>query len=216
MEDPCPVGGLAHWKAQLLQCADLLAAVPRGQLSIDVLLTVQKLVVPATNPHRGQLRSEPAYVWFNGVMRQELPTPTDAYKMIVATLRQLEDKMASGTVCLDPVDSAADIAFEVLRAHPFMDGNGRVARALAHWLLNQCGYRIIRDPRSYFREHDTFCYDALAIRQCLPPRSSDAGPWNAFFAGLVDYCYEGRAQVGFSIIHADATNRQRDCRSNQA
>jgi Fic family protein len=182
--------GVAPWAAELQQCAEVLAATPRGQLNMNVLITLQLLLVPATNPHRGQVRDQRAFIWFDGVMRQELPGPRAATSMVAETLSDLEDAVASGATCLDPVGSASETAFRVLQAHPFMDGNGRVARALANWVLQNCGFHVIRDPRSYCRARDAAYYEALAIRQGVLPNSSDTDPWCAFFGDLVAECYQ--------------------------
>jgi Fic family protein len=112
--------------------------------------------------------------------------------MAADTLRALDAAVASGVAYSDPVVTASEILFRLLQAHPFVDGNGRVARAVANWVLQQGGYCLINDPRSYCREQKAAYYEALAIRQGLPPHSYDPGPWNAFFSALVSDCYQPR------------------------
>jgi hypothetical protein len=79
-----------------------------------------------------------------------------------------------------------------------VDGNGRLARAMAHWLLDGAGYRLVGDPQKYCRVHKAAYYQALAIRSGLPPHAHDPRPWHAFFAGLVSECYQSPGSPQFA------------------
>lgn len=182
--------GLPPWKSALLKAAELLAAVPRGQLDMEVLITLHSLLVPATNPYRGCVRDSPAVIWLDGVVRQELPAAHKARTMVAESLRALEAAVASGVANVNPIVTATEIVFQLLQAHPFMDGNGRVARAVGNWVLQGGGYCVIGDPQSYCRERKAAYYEALAIMQGVPPHSCDPGPWKVFFAALVADCYQ--------------------------
>lgn len=46
----------------------------------------------------------------------------------------------NGAVELDPVITAGIVHYEIVRIHPFADGNGRVARAVETWMLYQRGF----------------------------------------------------------------------------
>ena len=182
--------GLAPWQASLLQAAELLEAVPRGQLSLEVLTSLQRLLVPASNPYRGRLRDQRVVIWLDGLVEQELPAAPAACAMAAETLLSLEAALVSGVSDLDPIGTASGTAFHLLQAHPFVDGNGRVARAVASWLLMRAGYRLKGDPRDYCRKRKADCYSALSAQQGVPHHSVGSALWGVFFAGLVLDCYK--------------------------
>jgi Fic family protein len=53
--------------------------------------------------------------------------------------RQLEDWQAQG---MHPVEIAANLHFELVKIHPFVDGNGRTSRLVMSFWLMQNGYTI--------------------------------------------------------------------------
>lgn len=190
------------WQAALVGTAELLQTVPRGQLDMEVLITLNRLLVPATNPYRGRVRDQRGFIWLDGLVQLELPDAHEAYRMASETLRDLDAAVASEAANSKPIATASEIAFRLMQAHPFMDGNGRVARAVAHWLLEAAGYRIISDPRKYCRERKVVYYQALAIKSGLPPYAYDPGPWNVFFTRLVAECYQCPVKLNARCIRA--------------
>jgi len=172
-----------------MEAAELLAAVPRGQLDIGVLTTLHRLLVPATNPGRGSVRDQPTVIWLNGVVIQTLPTAEEALTMVAGALQALEAAITSGAAEAKPVITSSEIVFRLLQAHPFMDGNGRLARAVGNWVLQAGGYSVVADPQRYCRKRKATYYESLAIRQGVPPHTPDPVPWNVFFAEVVADCY---------------------------
>lgn len=177
------------WEAILREAAELLDLVPIDELGLGTLTLLNTIVVPPTNPFRGRLRDGPGAIWLGGMICQELPAPEQAFAMVTDTLMTLKDSVATGVVRLEPISASAEIVFRLLQAHPFMDGNGRVARGVANWLLQGAGYSVVSDPRSYCRQHKSAYYEALAKRQRV--MSLDPGPWSIFYTALVAHCYQG-------------------------
>lgn len=79
-----------------------------------------------------------------------------------------------------PVLKSGIIHYELVRVHPFLDGNGRVARALATLILYQDGYDIRKffSLEEYFDKDATSYYDAL---QSVEKNEGDLTHWLEYF-----------------------------------
>jgi hypothetical protein len=66
-----------------------------------------------------------------------LPPPGDLVHSIVDRI----DRLANRQICpeLEPLVRASLVSFGFVFAHPFLDGNGRISRFLAHYTLRQSG-----------------------------------------------------------------------------
>jgi len=73
------------------------------------------------------------------------------------------------------------VHYELVRIHPFIDGNGRVARALSTLILFQEGYDIRRffSLEEYFDSDAGAYYDAL---QSVSKREGDLTAWLEYFS----------------------------------
>lgn len=167
--------------------------MPPGELSLAALVSVQLLVVPASNPYRGRLRDRPAVVRLNGKVHNELPDVTEVRILVDRALQSLSAAIDGGAARSDPVGVASEVAFRLMEAHPFVDGNGRVARAVANWILERAGYRGTRDTQVFCRARQVEYYEALAARQGAAGRGVDSDRWRGFFEDLVADCYEAPA-----------------------
>ncbi len=79
---------------------------------------------------------------------------------------------------LHPVLKAGIVHHEMVRIHPFIDGNGRVARALATLILFLGGY----DIRRFFSLEEYYDRDALSYYENLQKASSgDLTAWLTYF-----------------------------------
>ena len=77
-----------------------------------------------------------------------------------------------------PILKAGIVQYEVVYIHPFLDGNGRVARALATLILYKQGY----DIRRFFSLEEYYDKDAESYYQALQNvKSSDLTPWLEYF-----------------------------------
>lgn len=79
-----------------------------------------------------------------------------------------------------PVIKAGVVHYELVRIHPFTDGNGRVARAVALLVLLWENYDVKRffSIEEYFDEHSGAYYRAL---QKVAENSYDLTPWLEYF-----------------------------------
>jgi|SRR5581483_658025 len=82
---------------------------------------------------------------------------------------------------IHPVLKSAIVHFEFVRIHPFVDGNGRVGRALSTLMLFREGY----DIRRFFSLEEYFDSDALAYYEALQSvskRDGDLTLWLEYFS----------------------------------
>ncbi|HUD43949.1 MAG TPA: Fic family protein [Patescibacteria group bacterium] len=80
---------------------------------------------------------------------------------------------------LHPVLKSGIVHYELVRIHPFVDGNGRVARALSTLILFQEGY----DIRKFFSLEEYFDHDAIAYYEALQSvgKSGELTKWLEYF-----------------------------------
>jgi Fic family protein len=152
------------------------------ELDMPVLLSLHEILLPPSHPYRGRFRDSPLVVRFNGIVHWRPPPADEALRLMRATLVWINTSVKEG-VTGDARDCAARVLFQTTDIHPFFDGNGRVARTLATWLLIKGGYALLMDPGSYCHQHRTAYYKAL------DSHSLDPTLWPKFFSQMVDYCF---------------------------
>jgi len=79
-----------------------------------------------------------------------------------------------------PVLKSGAVHYELVRIHPFVDGNGRVARALSTYILFREGY----DIRKFFSLEEYFDRDAVRYYeglQSVGKNNGDLTQWLAYF-----------------------------------
>jgi Fic family protein len=152
-------------------------------LTLDVLLALHTILLPPSNPARGRFRDAPIQVRFNGVTHWVPPDATEAAARTTVTLERINGVVAAGERG-DSMKAAAAVAlWEITDLHPFADGNGRVARSVAAWMLTRGGYALLMDPGRYCHERRAEYFRALDSKVL------DPAPWRAFFDGLVAWCF---------------------------
>lgn len=87
---------------------------------------------------------------------------------------------------IHPIIKAGIIHYELARIHPFVDGNGRVARAVATLILFLDGYDIRRffSFEEYFDENPMHYYltlQAVSNQLVLDTHERDLTPWLEYF-----------------------------------
>lgn len=114
----------------------------RRPLDLDELLRLQAIVIGDARFVRLGLRQEGGFVGEHE-RETQLPLP-DHISARPEDLRSLVNGMSEfdRTISehLDPVISAAVLAFGFVFVHPFEDGNGRIHRYLIHHVLGRRGY----------------------------------------------------------------------------
>jgi Fic family protein len=106
------------------------------------------------------------------------PAPSDVSSQIRDLLQFVNDPQNQE---IHPVLKAGIVHFEFVRIHPFVDGNGRVGRALSMLLLFQEGYDIRRffSLEEYFDTDATSYYAAL---QSVTKNNEDLTQWLEYFS----------------------------------
>lgn len=114
------------------------------QLSIGLILRIHALMTDSTldNPEDcGRFRENNDVVVENAVTHEVVHVPP-CYTEIPAAMEWLV-KFANddnATAFIHPIIKAIIIHFFISYLHPFVDGNGRTARALFHWFMLKEGY----------------------------------------------------------------------------
>lgn len=152
-----------------------------------VVLQIHKLVTGQTLPkaESGQYRTVPVYVVRRrpGQPQQVMYTGPDAAEVprlmagLTAWLQESEKKE------IHPVIVAGIVHQEIAAIHPFTDGNGRTARALATLVLYQRGYdfRRLFALEDYYNEDRPSYYAAINIGKNYAERRTDFTPWLEYF-----------------------------------
>ncbi|MCL5019857.1 MAG: Fic family protein [Patescibacteria group bacterium] len=103
--------------------------------------------------------------------------------MAVAVPFQIKDliQFLNSELDMHPVLKSAIAHYELVRIHPFLDGNGRVARALSTLILFQESYDIRKffSLEEYFDSDAGAYYDAL---QSVSKKEGDLTAWLEYFS----------------------------------
>ncbi len=159
----------------------------KDQIDKDTLLTIHKLTVEKLVPEGqvGQFRTVRVVV--RGVETGQVtftPPPADEVSdQIDQLLAWLNGSSAKTT---SPLLKAGIVLYEVVRIHPFTEGNGRTARALATLSLFKDDYDVKRffSLEEYYDEDIAGYYQALqsASNQLVPDESErDLTNWLEYF-----------------------------------
>lgn len=152
-----------------------------------IILKIHKLVTNKTLAPQfcGHYRPGPIYVVRSrfGMPQETLYTGPDAKKVpqlvadFVTWLKESDKKE------IHPVIAAAIAHLEIAAIHPFNDGNGRTARALATLLLYQRGYdfRRLFALEDYYNTDRPMYYKAINVGKNYEERRTDLTSWLEYF-----------------------------------
>lgn len=152
-----------------------------------ILLKIHKLVTAKTlaNESAGHYRKGPVYVVRRrlGFPDQVMYTGPSAKKVpelcrnLIKWIQQSEAKE------IDPVITAGIVHHEVAAIHPFNDGNGRTARALATLILYKRGYdfRQLFALEDYYNKERPKYYQAINTGDNYNARKTDLTIWLEYF-----------------------------------
>lgn len=171
-------------------------------ISRNVILKIHRLVTTNTLPieSSGKYRKRTVYV-----VRRHL----DGRQKIMYTAPQASDVaqlmdnlivwiQQSSSKQINPVIVAGIVHQEIAAIHPFADGNGRTARALATLLLYQRGYdfRRLFALEDYYNNDRPAYYAAINIGKDYATRRQDFTPWLKYFVnGFKEEIDQVRHQV---------------------
>jgi Fic family protein len=108
----------------------------------------------------------------------------------------------NGDTAIDPVVKAAIAHLWFVTIHPFDDGNGRVARAIADMALarsEHCAQRFYRMSAQIRKERDAY-YDILEATQ---KGDLDITAWLEWFPACLDRAFTG-AETMLASVHKKA------------
>lgn len=144
----------------------LLMELKEQPLTPELILRIHREVTAGTlndAAHEGKLRSPGDDVRVEDEESGEVfHTPPDAFAL-QGRMKELCDfaNEAGMTGFLHPVIRAVALHFWIAYDHPFVDGNGRTARALFYWSMLRNGYwlaeyfsishEILKAPKQYYR-----------------------------------------------------------------
>ena len=139
-----------------------IARQPQGKrITVDGILRLHRLLTTGLLPsaHVGAFKRSRNVIISAGRVVYEPPGPGVAAPGTEALVQWLERV----TDAAHPIIASACAHYEIARLHPFLDGNGRVARALATWVLYHRGFDThhLFAVDQYFKEDHEGYYQAL-------------------------------------------------------
>ncbi|MFA5188154.1 MAG: Fic family protein [Patescibacteria group bacterium] len=162
-------------------------AADKKPISEKVILKIHKLVTDKTLAPQfsGRYRPGPIYVVRRqfGVPQETLYTGPEAKqvpKLMADFTAWLKDSEAKE---INPVIVAGIAHLELAAIHPFNDGNGRTARALATLMLYQRGYdfRRLFALEDYYNTNRQAYYKAINVGKTYDERRTDITSWLEYF-----------------------------------
>lgn len=151
------------------------------------ILKIHQLVTADTLPEdqSGYYRKGPIYVVSRryGQPPQVVYTGPAAEKVGSLTKDLVEWIRQSANKEIHPIIVAGITHQEIAAIHPFNDGNGRTARALATLILYQRGYDFRRQfaLEDYYNQDRPKYYAAINIGKNYEERRADFTPWLEYF-----------------------------------
>ena len=155
-------------------------------ITCDTILSVHKDLTKdlLRNPeYEGKFRD--TRVFIGNLYTQEINyMPPDAYK-VPGLVDNLLDWLNNSTDEMYPVIIAGILHYELVRIHPFVDGNGRTSRLMATLILSVHKFNI----NNYFTLDEYYNQDRQAYVDALhsADKNHDLTNWLEYFCGGVLY-----------------------------
>lgn len=178
----------------VLKFIDAVAAQigPRGevgvyQLTIETILEIHRLTTERILPPEvsGNFRSRQVVIKNSqtGTISYQPPPAVEVPFLVEDLVNWINSEDARET---HPVIKAGIIHYELARIHPFTDGNGRVARAIATLVMFLDGYDIRRffSLEEYFDDKPMNYYitlQAVSNQLVIDTYERDLTPWLEYF-----------------------------------
>lgn len=174
-----------------LKYLDKLAVV--GKVDNRVILRLHKMVTTKTLDNQdycGKYRHGNQYVIVGNRFTGEITYRPPATKDVPGLMDDLIE-FINGTDFkkLNPILASGVVHYELVRIHPFIDGNGRVARILATYMLLKSGF----DTKRFFALDDFYNSDRPAYYGALKtvdPAKRDLTKWLEYFCNGVEISLE--------------------------
>jgi len=141
----------------------------KDQIDQETLLKIHKLTVERLVPEEQVGSYRKIKVVVRGVKTGQVtfmpPEPSEVPKQIEQILSWLNSQEAK---TISPILKAGILLYEIVRIHPFTEGNGRTARALATLSLFKDGY----DVKRFFSLEEYYDQDIAGYYQALQSASN--------------------------------------------
>lgn len=163
------------------------AVKTKKPLTEKVLLKIHQSVTDKTltKEKSGAYRKGPVYVvkQLLGVTREIVYTGPDVGRVKKLCNALIDWINSDESENINPVVVAGIVHQEIAAIHPFADGNGRTARALATLILYQRGYdfRKLFALEDYYNQDRQKYYDAINIGKKYEERQIDFTKWLEYF-----------------------------------
>jgi len=148
-------------KQEVLNYIEALEKIPdfakKPIISINDLLKIHKIIIKGTmeNPvDEGKFRNRMVFV-VNSATGKTIftpPSPDEVPKLVKEFLDWINSQEVKE---INPVIEAGITHYEIVRIHPFIDGNGRTARVMATLILFKRGF----DVKRFFALDDYYDHD---------------------------------------------------------
>jgi len=161
--------------------------IEKKAITEKVILKIHKLVTNKTLTPQfcGHYRSGPIYVVRRKIGRpQEILYTGPIAKYAPKLMSEFVDWLTENeNQKLNPIIAAAIAHMEVAAIHPFNDGNGRTARALATLILYRRGYdfRYLFALEDYYNTDRPSYYNAINLGKTYKKRQTDITSWLEYF-----------------------------------
>lgn len=152
-----------------------------------VILKIHRLATADTLPKEssGRYRQGPVYVVRRRYGQpQEVVYAGPTAKRVAGLMKDLVEWIQQSTGKeIHPIIVAGVVHQEIAAIHPFNDGNGRTARAVAILVLYERGYdfRQLFALEDYYNQDRTKYYAAIHIGKNYEERKVDFSPWLEYF-----------------------------------
>ena len=173
-------------RLEVLNYFEVLDKIPnfasRQPFTLDDLLVVHKMVTKNTlekPEYEGNIRSVQVIIG-NPVTKEITFTPPKTEEVLQLLEDFLEWFNSPKIDEIDPVIAAGLTHYELVRIHPFIDGNGRTARIMATMLLYKRGFDLKRffALDDYYDHDRNSYYDAL---QTVDQNTLNVTEWLEYF-----------------------------------
>jgi len=164
-----------------LTVLEIMPNLARKSINSDLVLNIHSRLMNSILPSDelcGQFRHEGVVVG-NSITHEVIFRPPKA-KNVPRLIEKLIYWINTRENVRNPVLEAGIVHYEIVRIHPFIDGNGRTARAMASLILYKRGF----DSKRFFALDDYYDNDRKAYYDALntvDPQSCDLTKWLEYF-----------------------------------
>ncbi len=183
------VSAIRKDKQEVLNYLDILTNlekyIPKEKFTSELTLRIHEAIVKRTlnrSVDEGAFRNRQVVVGYKDTEGRTIvtfrpPDTKDVKKLIQNFLDWLNTPETNG---INPVISGGITHYEMVRIHPFIDGNGRTARVFATLIFLMRGF----DTKRFFALDDYYDSDRLAYYDALKtvnPDTLDITKWLEYF-----------------------------------